>query len=212
MFARLIADMRAEAQDAELIALIDACDDIGRDLMSRDADDRLAASYPFLTMLSTAVCGWLMERQGRVAPRRDAGRSGVSGDEGGERRASMSSRSCPKRWACARQRPWRRRICCIRCRRRRSRPDEAVMHFLLRRRREPRLGSRLRGNTNEALTRRGGYASSRSSRSSASRPSSVMCLRMRGQLSRMKCSRSARRSFSAAPGSTNMPTPRRTST
>jgi len=32
-----------------------------------DVDDRLAASYPFLTMLSTAVCGWLMERQGRIA-------------------------------------------------------------------------------------------------------------------------------------------------
>ena len=26
-------------------------------------DDRLAASYPFLTMLSAAVCGWLMARQ-----------------------------------------------------------------------------------------------------------------------------------------------------
>jgi len=67
VFARLIADMRAEAQDAGLVVLIDACDEIGRDLMSRDADDRLAASYPFLTMLSTAVCGWLMERQGRAA-------------------------------------------------------------------------------------------------------------------------------------------------
>ena len=30
-------------------------------------DDRLAASYPFLTMLSVAACGWLMERQGRAA-------------------------------------------------------------------------------------------------------------------------------------------------
>ncbi|MES1974379.1 MAG: acyl-CoA dehydrogenase [Pseudomonadota bacterium] len=66
-FARLIADMRAEAADAGLVALIDACEAIGRDLMTRDADDRLAASYPFLTMLSTAVCGWLMERQGRIA-------------------------------------------------------------------------------------------------------------------------------------------------
>jgi alkylation response protein AidB-like acyl-CoA dehydrogenase len=67
VFARLIADMRAEVKDEELIALVEACDAIGRDLMSRDADDRLAASYPFLTMLSTAVCGWLMERQGRAA-------------------------------------------------------------------------------------------------------------------------------------------------
>jgi len=73
VFARLITDMRAEAQDARLIALVEACDEIGRDLMARDADDRLAASYPFLTMLSTAVCGWLMEKQGRAA-------AGASGD------------------------------------------------------------------------------------------------------------------------------------
>jgi hypothetical protein len=26
-------------------------------------DDRLAGSYPFLTLLSAAVCGWLMKRQ-----------------------------------------------------------------------------------------------------------------------------------------------------
>ncbi|MDB5579673.1 MAG: acyl-CoA dehydrogenase [Bradyrhizobium sp.] len=71
VFARLIADMRAEAQDAGLIRLIEACDEIGRDLLARDADDRLAASYPFLTMFSTAVCGWLMERQGRAATTSD---------------------------------------------------------------------------------------------------------------------------------------------
>jgi alkylation response protein AidB-like acyl-CoA dehydrogenase len=73
VFARLIADMRAEATAAGLISLIETCDAIGRDLMTRDADDRLAASYPFLTMLSIAVCGWLMERQGRAA-------AGASGD------------------------------------------------------------------------------------------------------------------------------------
>jgi hypothetical protein len=66
-FATLVADMRAEAEDAALRALVDACDDVGRRLAMADADDRLAASYPFLTMLSVAVCGWLMERQGRVA-------------------------------------------------------------------------------------------------------------------------------------------------
>jgi hypothetical protein len=66
-FATLIADMRAEAEDAALRMLIDACDEIGRRLATADADDRLAASYPFLTMLSVAVCGWLMERQGRAA-------------------------------------------------------------------------------------------------------------------------------------------------
>ncbi|MBN8816183.1 MAG: acyl-CoA dehydrogenase [Sphingomonas sp.] len=66
-FNTLIADMRAESEDAALRALIDACDDVGRRLATADVDDRLAASYPFLTMLSVAVCGWLMERQGRLA-------------------------------------------------------------------------------------------------------------------------------------------------
>ena len=72
VFARLIADMRAEAQDGGLVALIDACDEIGRGMAGIDADDKLAASYPFLTMLSVAVCGWLMERSGRLATGDDA--------------------------------------------------------------------------------------------------------------------------------------------
>lgn len=67
VFLGHIAAMREEAKDAGLTALIDACEDVGRGLMTADADDRLAASYPFLTMLSVATCGWLMERQGRVA-------------------------------------------------------------------------------------------------------------------------------------------------
>ena len=63
----LIAEMRAEAQDAGLHTLIDACEEVARHLLTVEVDDRLAASYPFLTMLSVAVCGWLMERQGRIA-------------------------------------------------------------------------------------------------------------------------------------------------
>ena len=66
-FAALVADMRAEAEHPELIALIDAVDAIARRLATADADDKLAASYPFLTMTSVAVCGWLMEREGRHA-------------------------------------------------------------------------------------------------------------------------------------------------
>ncbi|KQS03309.1 acyl-CoA dehydrogenase [Sphingomonas sp. Leaf357] len=66
-FNTLIADMKAEAQDRTLVTLIDTCDEIGRAMMALDADDKLAGSYPFLTMLSVAVCGWLMERQGRIA-------------------------------------------------------------------------------------------------------------------------------------------------
>ena len=65
-FADLIADMRAEAAHPRLIRLIDACEATVRRLQSAEADDRQAASYPFLTMLSVAACGWLMERQSRV--------------------------------------------------------------------------------------------------------------------------------------------------
>ena len=67
VLARLLADMRAEAEAPALRELIDACEEVARTLLAAEIDDRLAASYPFLTMLSVAVCGWLMERQGRIA-------------------------------------------------------------------------------------------------------------------------------------------------
>ena len=63
----LIAEMRGEAVDAGLHALIDACEEVARHMLSVEADDRLAGSYPFLTMFAVAVCGWLMERQHRAA-------------------------------------------------------------------------------------------------------------------------------------------------
>jgi alkylation response protein AidB-like acyl-CoA dehydrogenase len=66
-FAALVADMRAEAQHPELVALIDAVDTVAHRIATADVDDKLAASYPFLTMTSVAVCGWLMERSGRLA-------------------------------------------------------------------------------------------------------------------------------------------------
>ena len=65
--ATLLARMKGEAQDAGLIALIDACEDVTQHMLASEMDDRLAGSYPFLTMLSVAVCGWLMEAQGRIA-------------------------------------------------------------------------------------------------------------------------------------------------
>ena len=65
--AALIADVRAEAQDARLIALTDLVEKLTAGLLDADIDDRLAASYPYLTMVSTMTCGWLMERQGRIA-------------------------------------------------------------------------------------------------------------------------------------------------
>lgn len=65
----LLAEMRGDAEEGELLRLIDACEEVARGLLASEADDRLAASYPFLTMLSVAVCGWLMEASGRVAAR-----------------------------------------------------------------------------------------------------------------------------------------------
>jgi 3-(methylthio)propanoyl-CoA dehydrogenase len=68
--ASLIADIRAEAQDAGLIALVDAVDQVGKWMLAASVDDRLAGSAPFLTMVSVATAGWLMERQARVAGER----------------------------------------------------------------------------------------------------------------------------------------------
>jgi alkylation response protein AidB-like acyl-CoA dehydrogenase len=65
----LLDEMRGDAEHGELTRLIEACDEVTRYLLTADTDDRLAASYPFLTMLSVAVCGWLMEKQGRIAVR-----------------------------------------------------------------------------------------------------------------------------------------------
>ena len=65
----LLSEMREDAEDTGLLNLIDACEEVARNLLASEMDDRLAASYPFLTMLSTAVCGWLMEASGRAAAR-----------------------------------------------------------------------------------------------------------------------------------------------
>ncbi|RYD88360.1 MAG: acyl-CoA dehydrogenase, partial [Sphingomonadales bacterium] len=65
----LLAEMRGDAENTGLLNLIEACEEVGRNLLASDTDDRLAGSYPFLTMLSTAVCGWLMEQSGRIAAR-----------------------------------------------------------------------------------------------------------------------------------------------
>ena len=61
---RLLADIRSEAEgEANLIGLADDCAAIAEHLLSSPPDDRLAASYPFLTMLSVLVGGWLLARQ-----------------------------------------------------------------------------------------------------------------------------------------------------
>lgn len=67
----LIATMQGAVRDEGLRALVEYCDTVGRWMLAADIDDRLAGSYPFLTMLSVAVCGWLMEEQGRAAAAAD---------------------------------------------------------------------------------------------------------------------------------------------
>src|SRR5687768_4473333 len=74
VMARLIADMRAGAkEDARLGALVDACEAVAERLAAASTDDRLAASYPFLTMLSVAVAGWLMAAEFTAAEQESEG-------------------------------------------------------------------------------------------------------------------------------------------
>ncbi len=65
--AALIADIRSEALDAGLLALVGLVEQCTAHLLDVSVDDRLAGSAPYLTMVSTMTCGWLMERQLRIA-------------------------------------------------------------------------------------------------------------------------------------------------
>ena len=51
----------------ELQQLVDACRAVTDWMVGAATADRLAGSYPYLTMLSTATCGWLMALQHRGA-------------------------------------------------------------------------------------------------------------------------------------------------
>ena len=90
-FDGLIADIRAEAAGPAA----DRADRRGRGrrghLREAAPDDRLAGSYPFLTMCSVLVAGWLVERHGASRRRRaiHAARA--------RRRTISSARSCRKR-------------------------------------------------------------------------------------------------------------------
>ena len=64
--------MRAEVRDAGLTALIDLVEGVAAHMLEANIDDRLAGSTPFLTMVSVAVCGWLLERQMRIAATQDS--------------------------------------------------------------------------------------------------------------------------------------------
>ncbi len=65
-FDELIADIRAETADPRLVALADAAEVAAATFRSAPPEDRLAGSYPFLTMCSALVAGWLLERQANV--------------------------------------------------------------------------------------------------------------------------------------------------
>ncbi|HEX8307713.1 MAG TPA: acyl-CoA dehydrogenase [Allosphingosinicella sp.] len=60
--ARLVREIRRES-DGALLELAEVVEAVVEKLMGMGQEDRLAGSYPFLTMLSTLVCGWLMRRQ-----------------------------------------------------------------------------------------------------------------------------------------------------
>ena len=65
---RLLAQIRDEAaRHTGVTDLADACERVAGRLLTASDDDRLAASYPFLTMLAVTVAGWLMERQNFAA-------------------------------------------------------------------------------------------------------------------------------------------------
>ena len=65
-FDMLIGDVRAETADPRIIALADAVEIAAATFRQAAPDDRLAGSYPFLTMCSVLVAGWLLERQANV--------------------------------------------------------------------------------------------------------------------------------------------------
>jgi alkylation response protein AidB-like acyl-CoA dehydrogenase len=60
---RLLAEIRDEAGEGALAQLAYVGESAAQRMAGMGADDRLAGSYPFLTLLSTLVCGWLMKRQ-----------------------------------------------------------------------------------------------------------------------------------------------------
>lgn len=67
---RLLADIRADG-GAAVQRLLGSIDHVLGWMRSEDAtpDDRMAGAYPLLTMLSVAVCAWLLERQEDEADR-----------------------------------------------------------------------------------------------------------------------------------------------
>ncbi len=64
VLSALLDEVKADAAgETELMMLVADCETVAQHLLSASPDDRMAGSYPFLTMLSTAVSGWLLVRQ-----------------------------------------------------------------------------------------------------------------------------------------------------
>jgi hypothetical protein len=73
----LLDEIRLSPEGAKLEDLIAAVEEVAASMASASPDDRLAGSYPLLTMMSVLVAGWLMARQETVA---DAMLGGGEGD------------------------------------------------------------------------------------------------------------------------------------
>jgi len=63
----LVAEIRAEVCNDGLIAVVRDVEATTDSLLGMNTDERLAASATYLTLVSIMVCGWLVERQGRIA-------------------------------------------------------------------------------------------------------------------------------------------------
>lgn len=65
--AMLLADVRRDAADVPAIAaLADAVEQVAKWMIEAPINDRLAGSYPFMTMVAVLTGGWLMARQDRL--------------------------------------------------------------------------------------------------------------------------------------------------
>ena len=82
--ADLLAEIRDDAAgEIGLLKLVDRIEAVIASLAGAAPDDRLAGAYPLLTMMSVAVCAWLMKRQ--LAALDDAG----DGDWAAMKRAAV---------------------------------------------------------------------------------------------------------------------------
>jgi alkylation response protein AidB-like acyl-CoA dehydrogenase len=85
VLADLLSNIRADAAGEQaLLRLVDRVEAVASMLAGASPDDRNAGAYPFLTMTSVAVCGWLMHRQ-LVALDED----GATGDWAAMKRAAI---------------------------------------------------------------------------------------------------------------------------